>query len=351
MPGLLLVNLGTPEAPRTSEVRRYLRGFLSDPRVIDIPAPLRWLLLNLFILPFRPQRSAEAYAKVWTDRGSPLLVNSLDLAAKVRQRLEGVARVEVAMRYGEPSIPRALDALRRDGVERIVAFPLYPQTSSAATTSSIEAVQRAAVSYADPPELHFVPPFFADPRYVTCFAENAAPALREVDPEIVFFSFHGLPERQIKKSDPSGGFCLSRPDCCERASAGEHPAVLDACYRAQCVTTARLLADALGVPSERRLVCFQSRLGRTPWIQPFTDVEVRAAARRGVKRAVIIVPSFVADCLETLEEIGIRAAANWRANGGETLRLVPALNADDEWAGAVVGIARDASPWLAAGAG
>ena len=344
-PGLLLLNLGTPEAPTTPAVRRYLREFLSDPRVIDSSAMLRWLLLNLVILPFRPRRSAEAYAKVWTERGSPLLANSIDLLEKVRARFGADVRVELAMRYGEPSIDRALAAFRDAGVRRLVVFPMYPQVSSAATGSSIEAVTAAAAKLASPPEIAIVPPFFADPRYLDAFAASAAPCLRETDPEIVFFSFHGLPERQIKKSDPTGKHCLASADCCARAAEA---GVLGACYRAQSFTTARLLAERLDVPLERRVVCFQSRLGGTPWIQPFTDVEVREAARRGVKRALIVVPSFVADCLETLEEIGIRADADWKAHGGEVLRLVPSLNARDDWADAVVAIARDSSPWLAA---
>jgi ferrochelatase len=344
--GLLLVNLGTPEAPRTAEVRRYLREFLSDPRVIDTSAPLRWLALNLFILPFRPRRSAEAYAKVWTERGSPLLVHGRDLATKVQARFGEAAVVELAMRYGSPSIAVALDSFHTRGVRRIVVFPLYPQYSSAATASSAEAVLVAASRMRNVPQVQVVPPFYDHPRYIACFAEAAAPCVREVEPELVFFSFHGLPERQIRKSDRSGAYCLERDDCCERASE-RNPTALADCYRAQCFTTARLLAQSLGIASGQSIVCFQSRLGRTPWIRPFTDVEVREAARRGVRRAVIVVPSFVADCLETLEEIGIRAEAEWRAHGGERLRLVPSLNARDSWADAVVAIARENSGWLA----
>ncbi len=249
------------------------------------------------------------------------------------------------MRYGSPSIAEAHALAREQGVRRIVVFPLYPQHSSAATGSSLEAVFAAASRLWNVPRLQIVPPFYDDPRYIACFAEVAEPVLREVDAERVFFSFHGLPERQIRKSDPTGSYCLARADCCERAP-DERPEVMAECYRAQCFATARLLADRLGVPSERRIVCFQSRLGRTPWIRPFTDHEVRDAAARGAKRAVIVIPSFVADCLETLEEIGIRAVDDWRAHGGETLRLVPSLNATDSWADAVVGIARDASSWV-----
>ncbi len=345
VPGLLLINLGTPQAPRVPEVRRYLREFLSDWRVLDVPRPLRWLVLNFAILPLRPKWSAQAYAKVWTNEGSPLLVYGRELARKVQQRLGASARVELAMRYGSPSIAEAMRSFLRQGIRRIVVFPLYPQQSSAATGSSLEAVFAEASRAWNVPRLQIVPPFFDDPRYIACFAEAAEPVLREVDAEQVFFSFHGLPERQIRKSDPTASHCLAHTDCCERA-ADERPEVLSECYRAQCFATARLLAEKLGVPSERRIVCFQSRLGRTPWIRPFTDHEVRSAAARGTKRAVIIVPSFVADCLETLEEIGIRAIEDWRAHGGETLRLVPSLNAGDSWADALLGIARDASSWL-----
>ena len=345
IPGLLLVNLGTPDAPTTPAVRRYLREFLSDPRVLDLPGPLRWLVLNLAILPFRPRRSARAYAKIWTDRGSPLLLNGLALAEKVQARLGAAAPVKLAMRYGRPTIAEAVESFHRDGVRRIVVFPLYPQHASAATGSSIERVFASASRLWNVPSIAVVPPFYDDARYLGAFAAAAAPCLREVDPEVVFFSFHGLPERQIRKSDRSGAYCLKSADCCERM-AERNPGGLGDCYRAQCFTTAARLAERLGVPAERRVVCFQSRLTRR-WIRPFTDVEVRAAARRGVKRAVIVVPSFVADCLETLEEIGIRAAADWRAHGGETLRLAPSLNDRDDWADAVVAIARETSPWLA----
>ena len=346
VPGLLLINLGTPQAPRVPEVRRYLREFLSDWRVLDVPWPVRWAVLHLAILPRRPRASAHAYTKIWTLEGSPLRVHGRELVRKVQERFGASAKVELAMRYGVPSIADAMRSLQQQGVGRIVVLPLYPQHSSAATGSSLEAVFAAASRLWNVPRLQIVPPFYADPRYIACFAEVTAPALREVDAERVFFSFHGLPERQIRKSDPTGSHCLARPDCCERAP-DERPGVAAECYRAQCVATARLLADKLGVPHERRIVCFQSRLGRTPWIRPFTDLEVREAAARGIKRAVIVIPSFVADCLETLEEIGIRAVADWKAHGGETLRLVPSLNATDSWVDAVVGIARDASSWLA----
>ena len=339
--GLLLINLGTPESPRPRDVRRYLREFLSDPRVIDVAAWKRRLILNLFILPFRPRSSGHAYEKIWTERGSPLLVHTTDLAAKVQDRVGSAVAVDLAMRYGHPSIPDALERFRRAAVDRIVVFPLYPQYSSAATGSSVERVFRDAGARWNTPFLHLVPPFYDHPAFLDACARVARPVLDEVRPERVLLSFHGVPERQCRKGDDTGAHCLVREDCCDR--------IVDAnrmCYRAQCFATARGLADRLDIPPARRLVCFQSRLGREPWIRPYTDHEVVALAKAGVKRAVILSPAFVADCLETIEELGLRAAESFVANGGEALRLVPALNASDAWADAVVSLAREASGWL-----
>ncbi len=343
VPGLLLINLGTPERPAAGPLRRYLREFLSDPRVLDVPGWKRWLVLNLFILPFRPRRSAEAYAKIWTREGSPLLVHGRALAGKVRARLGPGVAVEVAMRYGRPSIRQAMESLYRGGVRRVVAFPLYPQYSSAATGSSLERVYREAARFWSVPFLEVVPPFYRHPAFLDAVAAIARPVLEEAAPERVFFSFHGLPERQVLKSDRTRATCLRTADCCDRLG----PANLD-CYRAQCFETARLLAGRLRIPPGRQVVCFQSRLGRESWIRPYTDEAVREAAREGIRRAAILSPAFVADCLETLEELGIRAAADFRAAGGERLAVVPCLNATDSWADAVVAIAREASPWLRA---
>jgi len=339
--GLLLVNLGTPASPRTSDVRAYLREFLSDPRVIDIHPLKRWLLLNLIILRVRPRQSAEAYAKIWTDRGSPLLYHAQDLVEKVRLRLGPGVPVGLGMRYGRPSIAAALEELRGDGVQRVVVFPMYPQFSSAASGSSIEKVLEYASALWNVPSLHVVPPFYDHPAFIEACAAVARPHVERSDVEKVFFSFHGLPERHLHKGDPTGGYCLSREDCCERIVEANRD-----CYRAQCFATARSLADRLAVPEEKRIVCFQSRLGREPWIRPYTDELIEAEARAGTKRAVILSPAFVTDCLETLEELGMRAADAWKAAGGESMELVPSLNARDEWADAVVAIAREGTTWL-----
>jgi ferrochelatase len=346
--GLLLVNLGTPDAPETSAVRRYLRQFLSDPRVLDIHPLKRALILNLFILPSRPQKSAEAYRKIWTARGSPLLFHGLDLRDQVRRLLGAGVPVEFGMRYQSPSIARALRALRDQGADAVVVFPLFPQYSTSAWGSAAEEVFEQAKRFWNVACVQFVPPFYEHPAFLDAFAAVARPVLEEFRPDRALMSFHGLPERQIRKSDESGGgHCLRTESCCERIGRENRH-----CYRAQCFATARGLASRLGLDAGGDAVAFQSRLGRDPWIQPYTDEVVVAWARAGVRRLAVFCPAFVADCLETLEEIGIRARDDFIANGGEDLRLVPSLNSEDVWAEAVVRLAREqsglgASPALA----
>jgi len=337
--GALLLNLGTPDSPPTRDVRRYLREFLSDPRVIDIPALPRWLLLNLVILPFRPRRSAAAYAKIWTDAGSPLRVHGEALCREVARCRGGDYAVALGMRYGKPSIASALAALRERGVSRFIVLPLFPQYSTAATLSAVEAVRDAAraQSIADP--LLFLPPFYDDPGFVSAFAAVIAPRLAEFRPDHVLFSYHGLPERQVRATDRSGAHCFADDGCCD--------AIVDAnrdCYRAQCFATTRALAGALDLAPEAHSTSFQSRLGRTPWIRPYTDLVLPELAAGGVKRVAVVCPAFVADCLETLEEIGIRAQEQWRDCGGEALLLVPSLNATPAWVDAVVRMIRAVGP-------
>ena len=338
-PGLLLLNLGTPDAPRTPEVRRYLRQFLSDPRVIDIPAVPRWLLLNLVILPFRPARSAEAYQKVWMPEGSPLLVYSQAFTAAVAERLRGEYEVELGMRYGNPSIASAVERLRSRGVTHLTVLPLYPQYAASSTASSIDELLRVVRASWDTVPLRVMPAFFDHPGFLEAFTQVIQPALDQLRPDHVLFSFHGLPERQIQKSDPTGRHCLSGPSCCD-ALGPEN----ERCYRAQSFFTARTLASRLDLPKDAWSVSFQSRLGRTPWIQPFTDVHLDALGKAGVKRLAVVCPSFVADCLETLEEIGIRAREQFERLGGEGFALVPSLNAHPAWVDATVQMVRDGAP-------
>jgi ferrochelatase len=333
--GVLLINLGTPDSPSTRDVRRYLREFLSDPRVIDISAPARFALLNFVILPLRPRRAARQYASVWMEDGSPLLVHGRALEASVSAALGDAYAVELAMRYGNPSIRSGLDALCAAGVERIAALPLFPQYSDAATGSALARLEEEHARVADAPPLATLRSFYDDPGFIDAEREVAAPVLEAFAPDYVLMSFHGLPERQVKRSDASGSHCLVSATCCDAIGAHNRE-----CYRAHCYATARAIAAALDLPSDGHGVAFQSRLGRTPWIRPYTDELLPELAARGVKRLAVMCPAFVADCLETVEEISVRAAEQWEQLGGEALQLVPSLNAAPRWTQAVAEMAK-----------
>lgn len=337
--GLLLVNLGTPDAPETGPVRRYLREFLSDPRVVDIHPVGSWLLLNLFILPFRPAKSAHAYRQVWTPEGSPLLVYSRALAAGVAQRLGGEYEVELAMRYGNPSLPDVVARLRARGVSDFTVLPLYPQEAPSSSGSSLARVYEVLAEPWDVPNVRAVPAFHADVGFLEAFAQVARPVIDGARADYVLFSFHGVPERHVRKSDPTGQHCLASAGCCDvLTDVNRH------CYRAQCFATARGIAARLGLGPEGWSVSFQSRLGRTPWVRPYSDLVLPELAARGVKRLAVMCPSFVADCLETLEEVAIRGREQFIACGGESLTLVPSLNAHPAWVDAVVRLVREQQP-------
>jgi ferrochelatase len=337
MTGLLLCNLGTPDEPSAKAVRRYLRQFLSDPRVIDMNPVGRWLLLNLIILPLRPRRSAEAYRKIWTERGSPLRWHCEDLVVAVRERLGPEWAVELGMRYQQPSMASALEKLRRAGADRIVVFPLYPQYAASTTGSTVAEVFRLAARPWTPPSLSFVGPFYGDAGFVDAFAAVAKPVLAANQHDHVLMSFHGLPVHHLHKDEPERQHCLLAAGCCDSMGANNRH-----CYRAQCFASARAIAAGLGLGEGAFSVSFQSRLGRTRWIEPYTDASIRALAEQGKKRLVVLCPAFTADCLETLEEIGIRAKEQFVAAGGEDLTLVSSLNATPTWVDAVVGLAKRA---------
>jgi len=338
--GVLLINLGTPDAPEAPEVRRYLREFLNDPRVLDLHPLGRWLLLNLVILPFRPRRSAEAYRKVWTEEGAPLLVHSERLTQQIAQRLPD-AHVVLGMRYGKPSIGDAMRQLREQGCERILVAPLYPQYASSSTGTALECVYREAGALWNTPSISVLPPFYDHPAFIRACAEVARPLIARFEPDHLLFSYHGLPERHIRKSDPTGGYCLKNADCCAAMGVENR-----ACYKAQCYATTRALVSALGADLPEHSVAFQSRLGRTPWIRPYTDEVLVQLAQQGTRRLLVFCSAFVADCLETLEEIGIRAREDFIAAGGEDLALVPAVNASDLWADGLTEMLRECAPWL-----
>jgi ferrochelatase len=330
--GVLLVNLGTPASPAMRDVRRYLRQFLGDPRVLDRPAVARALLLYGAILPFRSRRSAQAYATIWTPEGSPLCVHGRALRDALAKALGPGYAVELAMRYGEPAMGPALDRLAAADVDAIEVVPLFPQAAASSSGSALEAVYGEAGRRWNVPPLRARGPFYDEPGFVRALAAVAdeLPAARR--PDHLLVSFHGLPERQVRRSDPSGAHCLVRERCCDAIGpANRH------CYRAQCFATARALAGALGLAPDEWSVGFQSRLGRTPWIRPYTDERLPELAARGVRVLGVVCPSFVADCLETLEEIGIRAREQWRALGGEELVLLPCVNAHPVWVEALAG--------------
>ena len=328
--GLLLLNLGTPASPRTPDVRRYLCQFLSDPRVIDASVPARAIAVAAAVL-FRAPKTAAAYAKIWTASGSPLLVHGQDLRSAVAERLGERAEVELAMRYGKPSVSGALVRLLAAAVERIVVLPLFPHYASSSSGSALELVLRSAAKLWNVPRLETLPEFYDDAGFISSLAEVARPRLAEAGGAHLLLSYHGLPERQVRKSDPSGRHCLHSADCCDRIDVANRR-----CYRAQCAATSRALASALDLDENSWSMSFQSRLGRTPWIRPNTTDVLPELAGRGVKRLAVMCPSFVADCLETLEEIGIRGREQWRALGGESLELIPCLNAHPRWVDTIV---------------
>ncbi|MBM4281762.1 MAG: ferrochelatase [Deltaproteobacteria bacterium] len=333
---VLLCNVGTPDAPTTTAVRRYLREFLSDPRVLDMNALGRFLLLHLVILPFRPAKSAAAYRTVWTAAGSPLLVHTQGLAAAVARALPD-ARVRVAMRYGNPSLRDAVDELGRDGTQRVVIVPLFPQYASATTGSALAEAFALLGRLPVVPSVSVVPPFFGDDGFLDVVADRVRAATAGFAFDHVLFSDHGLPVQQVQKTATGGHACGGDDDsgCCARLHAGNA-----SCYRAQCLATTRGLVARLGLAPGGFSTSFQSRLGRARWLAPSTEDTIVALAKAGKKRLVVACPSFVADCLETLEEIAERGRELFVAHGGEDLKMVPCPNDDPRFADLIAGYVR-----------
>jgi ferrochelatase len=326
--GLLIVNLGTPDSPEPAAVGRYLKQFLMDKWVIDIPWLVRWFFVNVLIVPKRKHKSAEAYKLIWTMRGSPLLYYLRDLEERVAALIPEI-KVSSAMRYGNPSIESGLSRLR--DCDEILVFPLYPQYAESSTRSSREECEKVASALGLTSKMSFVKDYFEHPEFISCFAALIAPILEAERPDHLLMSFHGLPERHVKRV--GGDHCLASKSCCDSIS----PTNRD-CYRAQSFATARALAMKLGLQPSQYSVSFQSRLGRTPWIQPFTDVVLTELPLRGIKSLAVVCPSFTTDCLETIEEIGLRGSDSFRQSGGAEYVAIPCLNAREEWAKAVVTI-------------
>jgi len=334
--GLLLINVGTPQGTDPQQVKKYLEEFLMDPYVIDVPYVLRWLIVHGSVLRTRPAASAEAYQKIWTERGSPLKVASQDLTCELQRELGENWVVDFAMRYQKPSIREVLERFHSLGVKDILVLPLYPQYSLAATETSIQWSIKQAQEVSSQMKLHFVRSFYDHPSFIHAFEVNIRKAMQSFSYDHVLFSFHGLPERQVKKVNREINECLSNTSCCSQMNEKNQD-----CYRAQCFETTRRLAQLLGIETARYSVGFQSRLGRTPWIQPYTDHLYRELASKGVKKLLVVCPAFVADCLETLEEIQMRGREEFIGCGGEDLMLVPSLNAESHWVSALAALVQE----------
>ncbi len=330
--GILLINTGSSSAPRVPETRAYLKQFLSDPRIIDIAAWKRWIIVNCFILPFRPKQTAEAYEAIWTDRGSPLISISEDFAQALAKELPDMP-IEIGMAYGDPSIEAGMDKLMARGVDRIIIAPMFPQYASATTGAVFERSFTYAAKQWNVPCLTALPPYYDNEDYLDAWKSVAEEKLAAFQPDHVLLSYHGLPERQIKKGDPSGNHCLMKKDCCETVNDANKN-----CYRRHCLYTSREIVKRLGLEEGTYSVTFQSRLGRDPWLTPATDQTVEELAQQGVKRLAILSPAFTADCLETLEEIGMQAKDSFIEHGGEAFELIPSLNTHPQWVKAFAGI-------------
>jgi ferrochelatase len=330
--GILLVNLGSPDSPSVPDVRRYLREFLMDARVLDVNWLLRFCVVKFAILPSRPKHSAEAYQKIWTPVGSPLVVTSRNVQTKLQRRIS--IPVELAMRYQNPSIPQAVRNLERKGVDEILLIPLFPHYAMSSFETAVERVKEVATALPLPIRVQVQPPCYDHPDYIAALVASAQEVLKPGYDHLLF-SFHGLPERHMRKADPTGCHCLATENCCETASPAHAT-----CYRAQCFKTTAAFVKQAGVPQDKYSISFQSRLGRDPWLKPYTDYELPRLAESGVKKLLVICPAFVADCLETLEEIGLRGRDSFLAAGGTDFALIPCLNEHPLWLAALEGMAR-----------
>lgn len=323
--GILLLQLGTPAAPTPAALRRYLRQFLSDPRVIDLPRALWWPILHGIVLRTRPRRSAKEYAKVWTTEGSPLAVTSAEQARLLQKRLTGRgihALVRVVMRYGEPSTTQVLTELASAGVDRIIALPMYPQYASATTGSSVEELFRVAGRGRVVPAIRTLPPYFVDAAYVAALAVVTRGHFGGWTPNHIVLSFHGIPQRYVRSGDP---------------------------YADHCRATTRALTEAMGWDPKHVTMSFQSRFGREAWLQPYTTDTLRRLGEARTAGVAVLCPGFTADCLETLEEIGVTERRTFENAGGSDFRLVPCLNADSSWIDALEAmVLREAQGWLPA---
>ena len=320
---VLLVNLGSPDSTSVTDVRSYLREFLSDDRVLDSAKPIQQFVLNCFILPTRPKRSAEAYQKVWTDEGSPLVVTSYNVQTLLQDRIDD--HVELAMRYGNPSIPDAITNLKAKGIERLLLIPLYPHYAMSSYETVVVRVMEELAAQMPEVKVETVQPFYNDPDYIEALYQSAKPYL-DTNFDHLLFSYHGIPARHLTKADSSKGHCLVVKDCCSTCSPAHAT-----CYKAQTLATTDAFVKRADIPREKYSISFQSRLGREPWLEPYTDFVLPELVEKGKKRILVIMPAFVSDCLETLEEIAMEGKDQFLEAGGESFEAIPCLNEHPAW--------------------
>lgn len=340
MKGVLLVNLGSPDSPTPKDVKPYLDEFLMDKYVIDVPYLLRALLVRGIILRKRPENSAEAYAKIWTEEGSPLLVFSQRMYEKVRKQVD--VPVALAMRYGKPSILTGLQELANQGVDDVLLLPLYPQYAMASTKTIEVLAEELRAKHFPGMKLTNFPAFYNREDYLQNLSDSIAEGLRGFDYDHVLFSYHGIPERHIRKTDVTRSHCKIDGSCCVTPSPAHQ-----FCYRHQCFETTRRVVEKLGLAPGTYSETFQSRLAGDKWLEPYTDVEIDKMPAKGIRKLAVVTPAFVADCLETLEEIAMRAKEDFEAKGGTDFIAIPCLNDRDDWCATVAGWCND---WVAKGA-
>ena len=325
MKGVLLINLGSPDSPNKKDVKKYLGEFLMDERVIDMPYLLRTLLVKGIILNTRPKQSAAAYQKVWTEEGSPLIVYTNKLQAKIQAQVD--VPVEIGMRYGNPSIQSGLDKLYSQGIKDILVIPLYPQYAMATTETVIVKSEEVRNSHYKDVTFTVVPPFYNHPDYIRVLSNSIKDGLNGFKYDHLLFSYHGIPERHIYKTDPTKSHCKIDGSCCNKSSIAH-----ETCYRHQCFETTKLVAKALNLEESTYSDSFQSRLGRDPWLQPYTAEQFENFPKDRIKNLAVVTPAFVADCLETIEEIGMEGKEEFLDHGGAEFKTIPCLNDNDEWA-------------------
>ena len=327
---ILLVNLGSPDSPSVPDVRRYLNEFLMDGRVIDVAWPIRRFVVGMILIK-RPHESGEAYEKIWTKDGSPLVTSSRNVQKRLQARLS--VPVELAMRYQNPSIESAVKNLAAKSATEVLLIPLFPHYAMSSYETAVVRVQEVAKKLAPQMKLTVQPPYYNHPDYIAALVASAKDYLKDYDH--LLFSYHGIPERHLHKSDPTGGHCLKMVNCCEVASPAHAT-----CYRAQCFATTREFVKLAGVPQEKYSVSFQSRLGKDPWLKPYTDYELARLPNEGKKRVLVICPAFVSDCLETIEEIGMRGCEQFMAGNGKEFTRIPCMNEHPAWVAALENMAR-----------